>query len=52
MRRAGVLRLTVALQAALLVPLVAGAIGLAGSFRMTRLPDPKPSESSDAVVLG
>jgi hypothetical protein len=40
-----------ALQIALLVPLVAALAGLANSFRMGRLPDPKPSGSGD-VVLG
>ncbi|TQM44860.1 hypothetical protein FB388_2246 [Pseudonocardia cypriaca] len=33
------------------MPLVAALAGLANSFRMGRLPDPKPSGSSD-VVLG
>ena len=41
-----------ALQAALLVPLIASLAGLGGSFRMMRLPDPVASESGDAVVLG
>jgi len=41
-----------ALQAALLVPLIASLIGLGGSFRMMRLPDPVAAESGDAVVLG
>jgi len=41
-----------ALQAALLVPLVASLLGLGGSFRMVRLPDPVPSAAADAVVLG
>ena len=41
-----------ALQVALLVPLLAGLIGLFNSFRMVRLPDPKPSGSAEAMVLG
>ncbi len=40
-----------ALQAALLVPLVAGAIGVISSFGMVRLPDPKQS-SAEASLLG
>ena len=35
----------VALQVALLVPLLAGLLGLVTGFRMTRLPDPGPSAS-------
>ena len=41
----------IALQIALLVPLLAGLIGLGNSFRMMRLPDPEPS-GSEGVVLG
>ena len=41
----------IALQIALLVPLLAGLIGLVNSFRMMRLPDPEPS-GSEGVVLG
>jgi EmrB/QacA subfamily drug resistance transporter len=41
-----------ALQFALLVPLVAGVLGLANSFRMRRLPDPQPSGSGEGLVLG
>ena len=40
------------LQFALLVPLLAGALGLANSFRMMRLPDLKPSASADQAGLG
>ena len=36
-----------ALQVALLIPILAGLIGLVNSFRMMRLPDPAPSESAD-----
>jgi EmrB/QacA subfamily drug resistance transporter len=40
------------LQFALLVPLVAGALGLVNSFRMMRLPDLKPSASAEGAGLG
>jgi hypothetical protein len=39
-----------ALQVALLVPILAALIGFINSFRMMRLPDPKPSAASDAVL--
>jgi hypothetical protein len=42
----------IALQAALLVPILAGCLGLGVSFRMTRLPDPTPSDAVDGTVLG
>ena len=42
----------VALQVALLVPIIAGLIGLFNSFRMMRLPDPKPSSGVDGMALG
>jgi hypothetical protein len=38
----------VALQVALLIPILAGLLGLFNSFRMLRLPDPKPSASASA----
>jgi LPXTG-motif cell wall-anchored protein len=41
-----------ALQVALLVPLLAGLIGLFNAFRMKRLPDPKPSEAAEGMLLG
>ena len=41
-----------ALQVALLIPILAGLIGLFNSFRMMRLPDPKPSGSAEGMVLG
>src|SRR6478752_5041357 len=41
-----------ALQVALLIPILAGLIGLINSFRMMRLPDPKPSGSADGTILG
>ena len=40
------------LQIALLVPLLAGILGLANSFRMLRLPDVKPSSSLDGMDFG
>jgi hypothetical protein len=42
----------IALQVALLIPLLAGLIGLFNAFRMMRLPDPKPSSSIEGVALG
>jgi EmrB/QacA subfamily drug resistance transporter len=41
-----------ALQVALLVPILAGLIGLLNSFRMMRRPDPAPSASVEGAVLG
>ncbi len=41
-----------ALQVALLVPLIAGVIGLLLSFRMVRLPDVTPSASLEGVLGG
>ena len=41
-----------ALQVALLIPILAGLGGLLNSFRMMRLPDPTPSESAEGMVLG
>ena len=41
-----------ALQIALLVPLIASLLGLINGFRMTRLPDPKPSEAAEGMLLG
>jgi hypothetical protein len=41
-----------ALQVALLVPILAGLIGLFTSFRMMRLPDPQPSGSVEGMALG
>ena len=42
----------IALQVALLVPLVAGLLGLVTSFRMVRLGDTKPSASLEGVGFG
>jgi MFS family permease len=41
-----------ALQVALLVPIVASLLGLFNSFRMMRLPDVKPSGSVEGMALG
>ena len=41
-----------ALQVALLVPILAALAGLFTSIRMMRLPDPKPSSSTDGMLLG
>jgi hypothetical protein len=38
-----------ALQVALLVPLLAGLLGLLNAFRMARLPDPEPSAAPPSV---
>ena len=40
-----------ALQVALLIPILAGFGGLFNSFRMMRLPDPEPSSDLDGVTL-
>jgi hypothetical protein len=40
-----------ALQIALLIPILAGLLGLANSFRMARLPDPTPSGSTEGLAL-
>ena len=40
------------LQVALLVPAVAGLLGLANSFRMRRLPDIKPAAPLDGLDFG
>ena len=41
-----------ALQVALLIPILAGLTGLLISFRMMRLPDPRQSGSGEQAVLG
>ena len=41
-----------ALQIALIVPIVAGLLGLITSFRMMRLPDPESSGSVEGMALG
>ncbi|HEU5113735.1 MAG TPA: MFS transporter [Acidimicrobiia bacterium] len=42
----------IALQVALLVPLLAGLVGVANGFRMMRLPDVTPSADIEGVALG
>ena len=42
----------IALQIALLVPILAGLIGLINSFRMMRLPELKPTAELDGAALG
>jgi EmrB/QacA subfamily drug resistance transporter len=42
----------VALQIALVIPLLAGLLGLVQSFRMTRLADPKPSGAAETLLAG
>jgi len=41
-----------ALQIALVIPILAGLVGLGNSFRMAALPDPTPSGSTEGLVLG
>ena len=41
-----------ALQVALLIPTLAGLLGFVLSFRMMRLPDPAPSESTEGMAFG
>ncbi|HEY6686550.1 MAG TPA: MFS transporter, partial [Propionibacteriaceae bacterium] len=41
-----------ALQIALLVPIIAGLLGLLNSFRMSRLPDITPSSATEGMTLG
>ena len=42
----------IALQVALLIPLLAGLAGLSNSFRMMRLPEPRPSGTVGGLALG
>ena len=41
-----------ALQVALVVPILDGLAGLFSSFRMMRLPDPQPSGAGEGAILG
>jgi MFS family permease len=43
---------SISLQVALLIPIVAGAIGILNSFRMMKLTDIKPSASLEGATLG
>lgn len=40
------------LQIALLVPIIAGSLGILNAFRMTRLPDHRPSSTTEVAMLG
>jgi Na+/melibiose symporter-like transporter len=42
----------IALQVALLVPLIAALIGLFDAFRMVRIPEPTPSAAVEGMVMG
>ena len=42
----------IALQIALLIPLLAGGIGVVEGFRMTRIPDPEPSGAAETLLAG
>jgi hypothetical protein len=41
-----------ALQVALLVPFLAGLLGLFNALRMRRMPDPQPSEAAEGMLFG
>ncbi len=41
-----------ALQIALLVPILAGLLGILNALRMRRLPDPKPAATAEGTTLG
>jgi hypothetical protein len=43
---------SISLQVALLIPIVAGAIGILNSSRMMKLTDIKPSASLESATLG
>jgi hypothetical protein len=40
-----------ALQVALLIPILAGLLGVANALRMRRLPDPTPSAATEGTLL-
>ena len=40
------------LQVALLIPILAGLVGLFNSFRMMRLPDPQASSVAEGMAFG
>jgi EmrB/QacA subfamily drug resistance transporter len=42
----------IGLQVALLIPILAGLVGIFNSFRMMRLPDPKPSAAAEGLAFG
>jgi EmrB/QacA subfamily drug resistance transporter len=41
-----------ALQVALLIPILAGLLGLLNSFRMVRIPEPPPSAAAEGMAFG
>jgi hypothetical protein len=41
-----------ALQVALLIPILAAVLGVLNGFRMRRLPDPKPNEAVEGMLGG
>ena len=42
----------IALQIALVIPIVAGVLGFANAFRMVRTPEPKPSGAAEGLLVG
>jgi hypothetical protein len=42
----------IALQVALLIPILASALGALNAFRMRRLPDPQPNEAAEGMLGG
>lgn len=46
------MRAPIALQVALLVPLLSALMGLVTGFRMAGLPDPEPSAAAEATLIG
>ena len=42
----------IALQVALLIPILAGVLGFANAFRMVRTPEPKPSGAAESLLVG
>lgn len=42
----------IALQVALVVPILAAGLGVLNGFRMRRLPDPAPNEAAEGTLLG
>jgi len=42
----------IALQVALMVPLIAGLLGFLNSFRMVKMPDPEPSGAAEGLLVG
>jgi hypothetical protein len=42
----------IALQVAMMIPLIAGLLGLLNSFRMVKMPDLEPSSAAEGMLLG